>query len=114
MAQVVVNLLDNAFKFSPAGGKVTVWAVAAQPDVAAAAPAVLLSVSDEGIGIPPEKLEHVFDRFTQVDGSSTRPYGGLGIGLALCRAIVKAHDGRIWASSDGPGYGSTIFVSLPV
>jgi PAS domain S-box-containing protein len=113
LAQVIVNLLDNAFKFSPDGGKITVRAVA-EPEYGIASPAVVISVSDEGIGIPPDKVERVFDRFFQVHSGSTRRFGGIGIGLALCRAIVEAHGGHIWAESEGDGRGSTIFVKLPV
>jgi signal transduction histidine kinase len=56
---------------------------------------------------------HIFERFYQVDGSATRRYGGMGLGLALCRTIVEAHGGRIWAESQGEGYGSTFYVLLP-
>lgn len=107
LQQVMVNLLDNAQKFSPKGGTVRVraWAEDNQAVVA---------VSDEGIGIPPEKLPRLFERFYQVDGSATRRYGGMGIGLALCRAIVEAHSGRIWAQSQGEEQGSTFYISLPL
>ncbi len=70
-------------------------------------------MSDQGIGIPPDKLEQVFERFYQVNGSTTRRFGGMGIGLALCKAIVEAHGGRIWAESEGEGRGSTFYVALP-
>jgi signal transduction histidine kinase len=103
----MVNLLDNAQKFSPNGGTVRMSA-RAEGDYA------ILAVSDQGIGIPPEKLSHIFERFYQVDGSATRRYGGMGIGLALCRAIVEAHGGRIWAESQGEGHGSTFYVLLPL
>ena len=107
LQQVMVNLLDNAQKFSPNGGTVRMGA-RAEGDYA------VLAVCDEGIGIPPEKLSHIFERFYQVDGSATRRYGGMGIGLALCRAIVEAHGGRIWAESQGEGRGSTFYVLLPL
>jgi len=71
-------------------------------------------VTDEGIGIPPDKLNQIFERFYQVNGSTTRRFGGMGIGLALCWKIVEAHDGRIWAESKGEGHGSTFYVMLPV
>jgi signal transduction histidine kinase len=106
LQQVMVNLLDNAQKFSPNGGTVHI-SVRAEGDYA------ILAVSDQGIGIPPEKLSHVFERFYQVDGSATRRYGGMGIGLAFCRTIVEAHGGRIWAESQGEGYGSTFYILLP-
>jgi PAS domain S-box-containing protein len=107
LRQVMVNLLDNAVKFSPNGGTVRLSALAQADQVSVA-------VSDEGIGISPEKLPRLFERFYQVDGSATRRYGGMGIGLALCRAIVQAHGGRIWAESRGEGQGSTFYVSLPL
>ena len=103
----MVNLLDNALKFSPKGGTVRICAQAKDDQA-------IVSVSDEGIGIPPEKLPCLFERFYQVDGSATRRYGGMGIGLALCRAIVQAHGGRIWAESQGEDRGSTLYISLPL
>ncbi len=105
--QMLSELLDNAIKFSPNGGKVVVR-VWKQEDMAR------LSVSDEGIGIPPEALPHVFQHFLQVNGGLSRRIGGMGIGLALCRKIVEAHGGRIWAESPGEGKGSTFHVALPL
>ncbi len=107
LGQVVVNLLDNALKFSPGGGVVTVRAWPEGDEV-------IIAVSDQGIGIPPDKLGRIFERFYQVDGSTSRRFGGMGIGLALCKAIVEAHGGRIWAESAGEGQGSTFYVALPV
>ena len=104
--EVVENLLDNAAKFSASGSQITVRAWAAEDEV-------VLSISDRGIGIPAERLEHIFERFYQVDGGSARQFAGMGIGLALCRKIVEAHGGRIWAESRGPSQGSTFFVALP-
>jgi signal transduction histidine kinase len=74
----------------------------------------MIAISDTGVGIPPEKLQHVFERFYQVDGTSTRRFGGMGIGLALCRAIVEAHNGRIWAESAGADQGATFYIALPL
>jgi PAS domain S-box-containing protein len=107
LSQVILNLLDNAVKFSPRGGlgRVRAWA---EKDH------IILSVSDEGIGIPVDKLQELFEPFFQVDGSKRRRFGGMGIGLALCRIIVEAHGGRIWAESLGKGQGSTFYVALPV
>mgnify|MGYP005843802961 CR=1 FL=1 len=107
LEQVITNLLDNAFKFSPSGGRVTLAACQNGS-------CLHIRVQDQGVGIPAEKLERVFERFYQVDGSSTRRFGGMGIGLALCRAIVQAHGGEIWAESAGPGQGSAFIVSLPL
>ena len=76
---------------------------------------VLISVKDTGIGIPPDKLEAVFQEFTQVDSSTTRKSGGTGLGLPISRRLVEMHGGRLWAESTGnPGEGSTFFVELPL
>ncbi len=107
IGQVIANLLDNAVKFSPEGGTITIRAWAEGDEV-------LFSVADQGIGIPPDKLEQIFERFYQVEGNATRRFGGMGIGLALCRKIVELHGGRIWAESEGEGKGSTFYVALPV
>jgi signal transduction histidine kinase len=106
LQQVIDNLIDNAIKFSPNGGAVTVavWQSANQ---------VVIAVADRGIGIASEKLEQVSERFYQVDGGSTRRFGGMGIGLALCRAIVEAHGGSIQIRSQGEGAGSAVYVLLP-
>jgi signal transduction histidine kinase len=106
MQQVVDNLLDNAVKFSTPNSEVVVR-------VNANADAVIVAVEDHGIGIPQNQFDHVFEQFYQVDGSRTRQYGGMGIGLALCRAVVEAHGGKIWVESAGEGQGSTFFVALP-
>jgi CheY-like chemotaxis protein len=105
--QVFWNLLNNAVKFSPKGGSVR---VACRPDGAAAH----VEVSDEGAGIPEAFLPHVFERFRQADGSTTRAHGGLGIGLALVKSFVEAHGGAVSAASDGEGRGSRFIVSLPL
>ena len=104
--QVLNNLLSNAVKFSPQGG--TVWVGAAARD-----DELELWVRDQGPGIPPAKLESVFERFEQLDASDARLKGGSGLGLAICRSIVRLHGGRIWAESQ-PGRGSTFRVSLPL
>jgi signal transduction histidine kinase len=106
MAQVLRSLLSNAAKFTPAGGRVTVAVTTQGPDVK-------LVVTDSGRGIAPEDLERVFEKFVQVDGSMTRPVGGAGLGLALCKRIVEAgHGGRIWAEST-LGEGTAVHVALP-
>lgn len=104
---VLGNLLDNAVKFGGKGRQIT---VSARDE----GETVVFSVTDQGIGIPPDQLETIFERFYQVDGTSTRRHGGMGIGLALCKAIVQAHSGRIWGESAGPGQGSTFSVALPI
>ncbi len=104
--QVLSNLLDNALKFSPEGSAITLRAQAQSNYI-------IFTVRDEGKGIPPDKIERIFERFYQVDKGSASARKGAGIGLALCKRIVEAHDGRIWAESAGEGQGSTFFVSLP-
>jgi PAS domain S-box-containing protein len=104
--QVFENLIDNAIKFSDGGSEIEIAVAAAEGEVR-------VSVRDRGIGIPADKLEEIFHLFRQVDGSSTRRYGGMGIGLALCREIVRVHGGRIWAESASVGRGSTFYVALP-
>ena len=74
---------------------------------------VQTSVADEGIGLEPQQIENIFDRFYQVDSASTRKVGGSGLGLSICRAIVEAHDGEIWVESQ-PGNGSTFHFTMPL
>lgn len=109
LGQVIENLLDNAIKFSPNGGRVVVRAAVADE----ARTMVAVSVRDQGVGLAADQLECIFQRFYQVDGSMTRPFGGLGIGLALCREIIEGHGGRLWAESAGLGHGSTFYFTLP-
>jgi PAS domain S-box-containing protein len=107
LQQVVWNLLTNAIKFTPKGGQVQVLLQRVNSHLE-------LSVSDTGIGIPPDYLPHVFDRFSQKDSSTTRAYGGLGLGLAICKQLVELHGGSIRAASQGEGKGSTFSVHLPL
>ena len=107
LRQCLVNLCSNAVKFTPPGGKITVSAERAPGD------RVAIHVSDSGIGISEEHLERVFDVFYQVDGSSTREYGGAGLGLAIVKSFVEAHGGAVSVRSR-PGTGSTFTVLLPV
>ncbi len=93
--QLVRHLLDNAFKFTPAGGTVHL-------SILEGVSSVRVVVEDNGIGIPDNKMSYIFDRFYQVDGSSTREHGGQGIGLAICRDIVTRHGGRIWGERVQP------------
>ena len=104
--QVLINLLGNALRYTAAGGTVTVR-VARQGD------AIIFSVSDTGIGIAPEHLPHVFERFYRVDKARSRALGGSGIGLTIAKALIEAHGGRIWAESAGPGHGATFAFTLP-
>jgi PAS domain S-box-containing protein len=107
LTQVVCNLLDNAVKFSPEGGRVRVR-------VGARGGEARVEVADEGAGIAPEFLPHVFERFRQADMATTRFHGGLGLGLALVKSLVEAHGGRVEAASDGTGRGSRFSFTLPV
>lgn len=104
--QVLTNLLTNALRYTPAPGQVDV-------QVSPAGQAVRFSVRDTGIGIAPEHLPHLFERFYRVDKSRSRALGGSGIGLTIARALVEAMGGRIWAESPGPGRGSTFSFELP-
>jgi PAS domain S-box-containing protein len=106
VVQVVTNLASNAIKFSPRGTTVTLAA-------AADGGAVRITVADQGRGLPPDQLERVFERFAQVDAADHRELRGAGLGLAICRAIVGQHGGRIWVESAGPGRGSTFSFTLP-
>jgi signal transduction histidine kinase len=105
--QCLVNLCSNAVKFTPAGGTVTVRGEALPGDRLA------IHVADSGIGISEEHLQKVFDVFYQVDGSSTREYGGAGLGLAIVKSFVEAHGGDVMVRS-APGAGSTFSVILPI
>ena len=107
LQQVVWNLLSNAIKFTPKGGQVEVHLEQAGTDLE-------LCIRDNGIGISPEFLPHVFDRFRQEDSSSTRSYSGLGLGLAIVRQLVEMHGGTVWAESQGQGQGATFTVQLPI
>ena len=106
LQQVVWNLLSNAIKFTPKGGRVQVRLERADSHVE-------IVVSDSGKGISPEFLPHVFDRFRQADGTSTRKHGGLGLGLSIVRQLVELHGGTVGVESDGEGKGATFIVQLP-
>ncbi len=103
------NLLDNAVKFTPAGGSIR---LAAAPNVHHGRSGVLVTIADSGVGIPASEHVRVFDRFHQVDPSSRRRYGGMGLGLSLVRSIVEGHRGAVWVESE-PDRGATFFVWLP-
>ena len=108
--QVISNLLNNAVKFTPDEGEVR---VSVSTGGCGGEGEALIEVADTGIGIGPEFLPHVFDRFTQAHGGINQHYGGLGLGLAITRAIVEMHGGQIEAESDGLGKGSRFIVRLP-
>ena len=106
LQQVVWNLLANAVKFTPRGGTVSVHLF--QQDESA-----VVRVSDDGVGIAPDMLPHVFERFRQADGSIKRRFGGLGLGLSIVRHLVQLHQGTVQAESRGEGQGTTFTVVLP-
>lgn len=105
--QVLTNLAGNALQYTPQGGKVTIRAFREKSEI-------VISVSDTGIGISPEQIPLVFDRFYRTDKSRARSSGGSGIGLTIAQALVRAHHGRIWAESGGEGKGSTFSFALPI
>ena len=107
LQQVVWNLVSNAIKFTPAGGEVSVC-MRRQENHAE------ISVTDTGIGIAPEVMPYIFDRFSQGDSSLTRPFGGLGLGLAIVRHLVELHGGSVHAWSDGRNRGARFVVRLPI
>jgi CheY-like chemotaxis protein len=107
LQQIVWNLLTNAIKFTPEGGKVEVRCLRANSHVQ-------IQVIDTGMGISPEFLPHVFDRFRQADSTTTRTHGGLGLGLAIVRNLVALHGGTVHAESEGEGKGATFTVKLPL
>jgi PAS domain S-box-containing protein len=104
--QTLGNLISNAIKFSPRGSDIVLRAKAQSATEA------ILSVEDKGRGIPPEKLDIIFERFQQVDASDSRDMGGTGLGLAICRNIVRQHGGRIWVEST-VGRGSAFYFTIP-
>ncbi len=107
LQQVAWNLISNAIKFTPKGGRVEVRVGRVESHVE-------MTVSDTGRGIAPEFLPHVFDRFRQADATTTRAFGGLGLGLAIVRQLVELHGGTVRVDSEGEGHGSTFTVSLPL
>jgi signal transduction histidine kinase len=117
LTQVLTNLLDNAFKFSPPNSQVRLSVELAEPalgeSTAHSKASLLFKVQDQGKGIAPEHCSQIFERFAQVDASNTRKTGGTGLGLAICRSIIEWHGGRIWAESM-PGEGSCFAFILPM
>ena len=105
--QVLTNLVGNALQYTPSGGKVTLLVRRERSDV-------LFSVKDSGIGITAEQLAFIFNRFYRTDKSRTRASGGSGIGLTIAKALVQAHQGKIWAESNGEGKGSTFSFLIPI
>lgn len=107
LSQVLLNLVGNALQYTPSGERVSISAGIENQ-------ALLIAISDTGIGIPAEHLPHLFNRFYRVDKSRSRAGGGSGIGLTIAKHLVEAHGGHIWASSAGTGKGSTFSFSVPL
>jgi PAS domain S-box-containing protein len=107
LEQVLANVLSNAIKFTPEGGRVELRCAFADGMIE-------IVVRDTGVGIAPEFLPFIFDRFRQADSRSTRTHGGLGLGLAIARHLLQLHDGEIRAHSDGVGRGTTVTIRMPV
>jgi signal transduction histidine kinase/ActR/RegA family two-component response regulator len=105
LQQVLINLLDNAIKFTPSGGSVTVRVKQSGDDVT-------VSVVDTGVGVPPEQLDRIWDRFHQADSSTRRQFGGTGLGLAIVRHLVELHGGSVSVASGGPNEGSAFSFTL--
>ncbi|MBN1890523.1 MAG: GAF domain-containing protein [Thermoflexales bacterium] len=106
LEEVLRNLLNNAIKYSPEGGAITVQGHREAQDL-------LIQVSDHGIGIPPEDVDRIFERFYRINNESTQQVGGVGLGLAVCKSILEAHGGRIWVEST-PQQGSRFCFTLPL
>jgi CheY-like chemotaxis protein len=107
LEQIVGNLLDNAVKFTDRGGKIALEVTKERGEVA-------IRIRDDGVGLGPEMLARVFDRFSQADLSVDRTEGGLGIGLTLVKSLVEMHGGKVFVASEGPGLGCEFTVRLPV
>jgi len=107
LQQVLWNLLSNAVKFTPTGGRISVALERVNSHLE-------IVVEDSGVGIPPELLPHIFDRFRQGDSTTTRQHGGLGLGLSIVKSLVEQHGGSVRVKSPGPNQGSTFIVALPV
>lgn len=105
LTQVLDNIISNALKYSPEGGKVT-FSIEEKDEF------IIVSVSDQGVGVPKENIDQIFERFYRVDKARTRKLGGTGLGLAIAKEMVEAHGGKIWAAST-EGKGTTISFSLP-
>jgi signal transduction histidine kinase len=102
----LTNLVSNALKYSPTGGEVTIAAEANDG-------AIHLQVSDQGLGLPPDALQRIFERFYRIEDERRQDIPGSGLGLYITKHLVELQGGRIWAESPGPGRGSTFHVLLP-
>jgi len=107
LQQVIWNLLSNAIKFTPKNGKVQILLERVSSHIE-------ISVADTGVGVKPEFIQHLFERFRQADASTTRTHGGLGLGLSIVKSLVELHGGTVWVKSPGEGQGTTVTVHLPL
>ena len=107
LVQILANLLDNAIKYTPASGRIEISARTENGEA-------VLSIRDNGVGIPPEKLDYIFELFAQVEYLNLGTRGGVGIGLALTRHLVQMHGGRVQAISSGSGKGSEFVIRMPM
>jgi signal transduction histidine kinase len=107
LKRTIFCLLNNAVKFTPKGGKISVELISLENQLQ-------LKVIDSGEGISPQMIPHIFDKFSQSDSSTTRKYGGLGLGLAVAQKIIESHQGKITAESAGKDKGSTFIITLPL
>ena len=107
LLEALKQLLDNAIKFSPEGGPVVIRIYTTFDEVC-------LEVKDQGVGIPPAQLERIFTPFYQADGSPSRRFGGVGLGLSIVQSVARAHAGRVWVKSTGHSKGSTFTMALPL
>jgi signal transduction histidine kinase len=106
IGRVLINLVDNAIKYSPDGGRVEIR-------LTRVGGRVRFAVTDEGLGVPPSEQRRIFEKFYRLDPNMTRGVGGTGLGLFICRELVRRMDGRIWVESAGLGRGSTFSLELP-
>ena len=121
LKQIMYNLLSNAVKFTPNSGQVSVTATICKDngndesdDSDRARSAIIISVSDTGIGLNPRDLDRIFSPFEQVESSASRKFHGTGLGLSLTKSIVDLHGGKIWAESNGEGKGATFRFTIPI
>jgi len=107
LTMALTNLLNNAMRFTPGGGMIDLGLERHGPEA-------WMRVSDNGVGLPADQLERVFDQFYQVEHHMTRRHEGMGLGLSIVRAVVRAHNGRVWAESAGRDQGATFTIALPL
>ncbi len=107
LTMALTNLLNNAMRFTPGGGRIEVGLERRGAEA-------WIQVRDNGVGLPADQLERIFDQFYQVENHMTRRHEGMGLGLSIVQAVVRAHSGRVWAESPGPNQGAAFTVALPV